>query len=513
MSTAIVTLNSFVRFGGVGLDHLSSLGSWLGLLEDHRVVDTRAPKKQSLLADNRGAVMLIGLFMATFLIGSMWFMKGVGDAMVFKDRMQEGADHAVFSAAAVNARGMNLIAVINLIMYVLVIVHCILAVLKYAAYVCAGFIVTAEVCLPIAQGLEKAEKIYDATVIDIGLPALSIAGTAAAIGYPWYGSYAGFNVGSDYNTLAVAAGASNIPGFSFSLPLGKLFGSGKAPAGGNLNMSNALKLSGSAAKKGNGATFSSDLKLGLPVILAKNDLLCERAVKSVADLVPGFLSWLIKYIGNLATDCDGGVWGQKMFGWKKMYAPAQNGNDWMQTWSFSFPHGYDEGSAEAKVALSAGPKKGVPLAASLQGQAPSPPMYFAQAEMYFDCEDKWEAEKCSKDDNAVFNMRWTSRMRHVASPDFFGMIMGVVGSNLLGPLVDFGADAITNQLKGSKLIRDASAGLAKAGKNFGGLGELGAGSFKSILTTSERAIQDQYNEKINKAMGSPVGKASEGVLH
>ena len=143
-----------------------------------------AERPQNLLDDQRGAIMIMGLFMATMIIGAMWYMKGIGDAIVFRDRMQESADHVVFSAAAVHARGMNLISIINIVMYVLTIIHVVLAVLKYAAYVCAALIVTAEVCLPIAQGLEKAEKIYDNTVIKVGLPALSGVGTVVAVGYP-----------------------------------------------------------------------------------------------------------------------------------------------------------------------------------------------------------------------------------------------------------------------------------------------------------------------------------------
>ncbi len=496
------------------LSILAMLASWFSF----DAPPARAPseREKSLRQDERGAVMLIGLFMATFLIGSMWFMKGVGDAMVFKDRMQEGADHAVFSAAAVNARGMNLIAVINLIMFVLVIVHCVLAVLKWAALACSFAIITAEVCFPAYEALDKAETAYDNTVIRFGLPALSIASTAAAIGYPWYGSYAGFNVGSDYESTAIAASASNIPGFSFSLPLGKLFGGGKAPAGGNTNMSGLLsqfQRSGSAKNKPNSASFNSDMKLGLPVILVENKELCERAVDKVADLVPGFLRWLIKFIGDLTTDCDGGVWEQKMFGWKRMYSPAQNGNDWMQVWSFSFPKGYTE-DAEHRVALAQGTKTGVPLAASLKGQNPSTPMYFAQSEFYFDCEEKWDDESCSKDDNAVFNMRWTSRMKHVASPDFFGMLMGVIGSNLLGPLLDFGTDALTDQLKNTKVARNISAILGKNAKKLGGgAGEKGVDALGALLDQGEKAIQDSYNESITKAMGSSVGKASQGVLH
>jgi hypothetical protein len=74
-------------------------------------------ERPGLMADQRGAIMVMGLFMATMLIGAMWYMKGIGDAVVFRDRMQEAADHEVFSSAAVHARGMNLISVINLVMY------------------------------------------------------------------------------------------------------------------------------------------------------------------------------------------------------------------------------------------------------------------------------------------------------------------------------------------------------------------------------------------------------------
>jgi hypothetical protein len=500
------------------MSDLFSAGFWSNLwaLESREVHQRHQQTQKSLLQDNRGAVMLIGLFMATFLIGAMWFMKGVGDAMVFKDRMQESADHAVFSASAVNARGMNLIAVINIIMYVLVIIHCVIAVLKWAAIACSATVYGCIACCEIASALEEAETLYDETFIDIGLPALSIAGTAAAVGYPWYGSYAGFSVGSDYDSMVVAAGPSNVPGFSFSLPLGKLFGSGKAPAGGKLNMGGLLSQSGSAQNKPNGAKFSSDMKLGLPVILAENKGLCSRAVNSVASLVPGFLRWLVKWIGGLVTDCSGGVWEQKMFGWKQMYGAAENGNDWMQTWSFSFPHNYDEGNAESKVALAAGPtKSNLGLVGSLKGQAPSPPMYFAQSEMYFDCEKAWSAESCSAKDNAVFNMRWRARMRRVESPDFLGMIMGVIGQNLIGPLIDFGADALKNVLKGTKLARDASAVLAKAGKAIGGTsgGQKGAKALGGLLGADEFKLHNAVKNAVNNAIGSPTGTPDPGVLH
>src|SRR5258705_6835302 len=84
--------------------------------------------KRGLLSDQRGAVMFLGVFMACFLIGSLWFLIGIGDAIVFHDRMQEASDHAVFSAAVVHARGMNFIAALNLVMYAITAVWLLLCI-------------------------------------------------------------------------------------------------------------------------------------------------------------------------------------------------------------------------------------------------------------------------------------------------------------------------------------------------------------------------------------------------
>ena len=67
-------------------------------------------ERVSLLEDQRGAVMLTGLFMACFLIGALWFVIGIGDAIVFRDKMQEAADSGAFSSAALHAKGMNFIS-------------------------------------------------------------------------------------------------------------------------------------------------------------------------------------------------------------------------------------------------------------------------------------------------------------------------------------------------------------------------------------------------------------------
>lgn len=66
--------------------------------------------------------MLIGVFMAVFLAGALYYTIGMGDALLHRERMQDAADAAAFSAAIVHARGMNVIVLINIVMAALLAV-------------------------------------------------------------------------------------------------------------------------------------------------------------------------------------------------------------------------------------------------------------------------------------------------------------------------------------------------------------------------------------------------------
>lgn len=79
----------------------------------------RAP---SLLSDERGATMVMGVFMAAMLVGMIYYVWGIGGMVIHRERLQDAADTAVFGAAVIEARGMNLIALMNVIMLVLAIV-------------------------------------------------------------------------------------------------------------------------------------------------------------------------------------------------------------------------------------------------------------------------------------------------------------------------------------------------------------------------------------------------------
>jgi hypothetical protein len=74
------------------------------------------PEDRSLRKNQSGAIMVMGVFMAALMVGFIYYVKGIGDAILFKERMQDAADSGAFAAVATHARGMNLIALINITM-------------------------------------------------------------------------------------------------------------------------------------------------------------------------------------------------------------------------------------------------------------------------------------------------------------------------------------------------------------------------------------------------------------
>ena len=66
--------------------------------------------------------MVVAVFMAAALVGALWYVVGVGDAILYRQRTQDAADVVAFTGAVVHARGMNLIALVNVVMAAVVAV-------------------------------------------------------------------------------------------------------------------------------------------------------------------------------------------------------------------------------------------------------------------------------------------------------------------------------------------------------------------------------------------------------
>jgi len=60
--------------------------------------------------------MVFGIFFAMFMVAVVYAIHGTVEALVYREHVQDAADAAAFSAAVVNARGMNLVVLLNMLM-------------------------------------------------------------------------------------------------------------------------------------------------------------------------------------------------------------------------------------------------------------------------------------------------------------------------------------------------------------------------------------------------------------
>ena len=416
--------------------------------------------------DQRGAVMIIGLFMALALIGMLWFLLGLGATLAFKEKMQQTADAAAFSAAAVHARDMNLIVAINMTMFVLVGVWLVLCVTYTVAEIVsiymwiAGIVSCIVGCelLPMSQELEDAKdaigemkQAYQG-LLDVALPACSLSQDLIAESTDV--KAAGFTAAE----IAVSQDAQKYEGAGFSADY-------PDPA----------------------AIHQVGKRLGLPIESEKNSALCGHVVNWVLGYVQTLIEQnpVVKRLMNMSTPekiamkiafskfvsanplaglgidsfdklldkvrnmtsqglqtlyCSGGVWdqaGPKRL-WrsdaKKQSSMEKNASDWMQVWSVVVPvDGIDDSDAEHKIGL-----------ASRTRQVHSDPAMlasfnYAEAEYFFDCSGKWAAGDCNAIsdqvtdtgiDASMYRLEWRARLVRVHAPKILpgaGIVSAVNG--------------------------------------------------------------------------------------
>ncbi len=73
-------------------------------------------------SDDRGAIMVIALFLAIFAVAILYTLIGTAETVLFRERLQDSADSAALSSAVMHARSMNLLVLINLLMAALLAV-------------------------------------------------------------------------------------------------------------------------------------------------------------------------------------------------------------------------------------------------------------------------------------------------------------------------------------------------------------------------------------------------------
>lgn len=208
--------------------------SWLSrLLRDGPELDAgsgpsrRAPAK-SLLRDESGATMVMGVFMAAMLVGMIYYVWGIGGAVVHRERLQDAADTAAFGAAVIEARGMNLICVLNMIMLILAVIGTAMQIVPwivgfaaaFATYDCVTTPCVFCACCPaciaaVNHGLNFLDALDDADDwedrITNAMSAMNTAGHAVAQGAPIMAEALALAYGADTYRPTTDFGAALVP--------------------------------------------------------------------------------------------------------------------------------------------------------------------------------------------------------------------------------------------------------------------------------------------------------------
>ena len=416
-------------------------------------------RRNDIVRDERGAIMVLGLFMALSLIGSLWFILGIGHAIFVRDRAIEAADHVAFSAAAVHARGMNFISALNLILFALTIIYVALCAVSD---------------LLIVLGAVGGQTKWGVKVFGIGPSAkcrTTAAGVAEAIVAPEIAgelekvAHDSCNMGhklskvaEKYNNDVLQGVFRGVSGLEKAVQVGMPIAAEVAAVtlAHDYDPYEGFALTGSIIP---GISKAKDPGFGLPIRPQENKYLCQRAFvevkKFVGEHVPPFVAKFVDFVidkvegkvmsqspkdnnGNAlgwpqvgGIGCDGGdPWSHSDI--RVVSKTEGNGTDDFQIWGIVL-NAKDGNPARAEERVSMSKHKGL--------VEPSQParsrIYYSQAEYYFDCKGFWADDECYKDDDdaqrlASFSMKWRARLVRVYAPDFGSQMIGLATEFAMG---------------------------------------------------------------------------------
>ena len=444
-----------------------------------------------LYDDRRGAIMLTGLVMSCFLIGALWLIIGLGDAIVFRNEMQEAADHGAFAAAALNAKGMNFISLLNLVMIAGTVVYLALGIASDLVGVVHSLCLIdiggcAEGCIldaltggffgscPTYTAWKTVFKVWDGyyQVYSKGLEVVHGLEEVASYAYPVIGTATAYSVGHKYDAepgnrhgpvdvLALSSSMVPLPNKTGFLPVEEKPYKGLCEQVVSVGTNMLVSAAGGgkvAGSNGAGAVLGmfDDIVGGLlqmrycnpgdfPIIGQVADLL-----QPVCDLIgEGDLYHPEELCGFPLSGQGPGTknkfWDKK--GYMVVYTGAQNGNPLMQSYgivlSAQLMDDAGQSTADSKVHFAATKPTAISKYAT-----PGSGNYYAQAEMYFNCDQVWSSVSCNFKDNATFAINWRARLKKL---DFPAIASG--GANIAYSL---GVDALTSAL---------GKGISKLGGN------------------------------------------------
>lgn len=430
-------------------------------------MSTEATEARGFLDDRRGAILMAAVFMAVFLVGCLWYLVGIGDAAIYREKMTDGSDAVAFASAVYHARGMNLIAVLNLIMAAALAVLIALKIAEIISFTIAA--VATVICAvpygqwacPIATTTTNIYNNLHNTIIpnvqkavDAILKASSESQRWVARITPWVGAARGVIVANQYSPTVkggAAVSVSMMPmGDRLGLPVqeepfdklceraGKMIGDlafgwipGMSLVGGLLG-----KLTGTfpgyfcGDSGGSGTPSQADLEQNAKDQCTeakkqyeeatknnsgpKKTFQYDKCVKDTMEKLKGMSSSQMSTTGSKTS--------------KMIYGSAHNGDDYFQVYGLVL--GDNEAmhqNAKKRVEMPAWGKATVD---NDQVTDALEKVGFAEAEFYYDQVKSGKLAWDKYKDDALWNMRWRARLRRFRLPTqiSLGQLSGAIGS-------------------------------------------------------------------------------------
>jgi hypothetical protein len=450
----------------------------------------RKDARGSVLENQRGAILLGAVFMATFLVGCLWYVMGVGDAIIYREKMQDGADSVAFAAAVYHARGMNVIAMLNLVMaatlavliwlkiaqLLLITLIAILTGLCYfSGWACAALAPATTAENAVSNAIETVEPIVENT-----LKALSKLQAWIARATPYVASGRSIAAAERYGPTVdygVAISPSMVPSDTrLGLPVEEDSFSNLCGKAGEVS----VMISPLGALKGLGVP-ATDLIAGMVGGLtssfpgyfcggggasdfaANSGTLIEKVCKQQHDQADEDDDFdLDKCIDESKKQLEKSGDVSQLSGdgktSKRIADGSRNGDGSFQVYSFvRGKEWYKDSEKGVEIASWKGDKAGGGVFSALAG------IGFAQSEFYYDQTRPDRLDWEDYEDDAMWNMRWRARLRRVRLPGG-GLIGGLLGSGLPSWIPGVPQDAadmgtkiadVLEQSGGDQILNDA----------------------------------------------------------
>lgn len=452
---------------------------------DERSVMLGSRSEPGIVDDKRGAILIAAVFMAVFLVGCLWYLVGIGDAAIYREKMTAASDAVAFASAVYHARGMNIIAILNLIMAAALAVLIAFKIAEIVAFTVAA--IAAAICpfsgfaCPIAttagqigSNLHNSIIPQVQNVVDNILKVSSESQRWVARITPWVGAARGVVASTQYQPTVKAGAAlsmSMLPSNPrLGLPVqeepfdklceraGKMLGDlafgwipGMSLIGGLLG-----KLSGTfpsyfcgQSGGGGGNTTQADQEQTIKEQCDEAKKAYEEANKNNKGAKPFDTKQCVDDAKKKLAQTGSGGGGLGSTGGKTskmIYSPAHNGDEYFQVYGFVL--GDNEAmhkNAKTRVEMASWGKQKIQpntISDTLEKVG------FSEAEFYY---DQVKSGKLAWDDyvdDALWNMRWRARLRRFRPPSF-------------------GLDSLSGSLGG---VSGIPAGLKTGGAFVGGLG-------------------------------------------